>query len=347
MKTPGRNDPCWCGSGKKYKKCHIGQAIPAEIAAGLEEAVVAGTRPVGRDAQGIRKGKVSPAPAVPAEIPRPSYAATGEPTERRATSCVKTTDDQIRRMRAAGRIARQVLEHTLAAVRPGITTTELDELAHAKCISLGAYPSPLNYHGFPRSICTSVNEVICHGIPDDRVLQDGDIVNCDVTVYFDGMHGDCSETVFVGKPDPQSKKLVDTTYACMMAGIGAVKVGARLNEIGKAITAIAHKAGFSVVRDFAGHGIGSQFHMDPQIVHYRDPRNRTRVVPGMTFTVEPMINVGSHRCVMWPDNWTALTVDGKRSAQFEHTILVTESGIELLTGGEGPPFYQRQLARGW
>jgi methionyl aminopeptidase len=186
--------------------------------------------------------------------------------------------------------------------------------------------------------------VICHGIPDDRVLLEGDIINCDVTIFIDGMHGDCSETVFVGKPDPQSKKLVQTTYDCLMAGIGAVKVGARINEIGKAITAIAHKRGFSVVRDFAGHGIGAQFHMDPQILHYRDVRQRQRIEAGMTFTVEPMINVGTYRCEVWPDNWTAVSTDGKRSAQFEHTLLVKEDGVDLLTGVEGEPWFRRQLA---
>ncbi len=345
MKTPGRNEPCWCGSGKKYKKCHIGQPVPPGFGEELTEVIRAGTRPARPDR--VVKGVVSPAPPVPPEIGRPSYAATGEPTERRATNCIKKTADEIRRMRAAGKTARRVLDHVLAAVRPGITTTELDEIAHAKAVELGAYPSPLNYHGFPRSICTSVNEVICHGIPDDRALRDGDIINCDVTVYYEGMHGDCSETVFAGKPDPQSKKLVQTTYDCMMAGIASVEVGGRINEIGKAITAIAHRAGFSVVRDFAGHGIGSQFHMDPQIVHYREPRNRQRIAAGMTFTVEPMINAGSHKCDIWSDNWTAVTRDGKRSAQFEHTILVTEQGVELLTGGDGPPMFQRQLAAGW
>jgi len=293
----------------------------------------------------ISKGRVSPMRIVPAHIQRPSYAETGTPQGPRSRSCVKTPEE-IERMRYAGKIAREVLDLVLGAVRPGITTEELDILAHEAAIERGAYPSPLNYHGFPKSLCTSVNEVICHGIPDDRQLLDGDIVNCDVTLYVDGMHGDCSETVFVGKPDPQSKKLVQTTYDCLMAGIGAVKVGARINEIGKAITAIAHKRGFSVVRDFAGHGIGAQFHMDPQILHYRDIRQRRRIEAGMTFTVEPMINVGTYRCQVWPDNWTAVSTDGKRSAQFEHTLLVKEDGVDLLTGGEGDPWFLRQLA-GW
>ena len=294
-------------------------------------------------ATGIQKGIVSPMRLVPSHIPRPSYADTGRPKGARAASCVKNADE-IAHMRAAGRVARTVLDTVLGSVRPGVTTEELDIIAHEKAIELGGYPSPLNYHGFPKSICTSVNEVICHGIPDDRVLQNGDIINCDVTVFIGGVHGDCSETVFVGAPDPISQKLVEVTYDCMMVGIDAVKPGARLNEIGKAITALAHQHGFSVVRDFAGHGIGAQFHQDPQIVHYPDIRQRQKIVPGMTFTVEPMINVGTHRCTMWPDGWTALSLDGGRSAQFEHTLLVTESGTELLTVGSGEPWFKRQLA---
>jgi len=295
---------------------------------------------------GIQKGVVSPMRSTPLEIPRPSYANTGTPTEARARNCIKNVEE-IERMRHAGRTARIVLDTVLAAVEPGITTDALDVIAHEKAVELGAYPSPLNYHGFPKSLCTSVNEVICHGIPDDRVLKDGDIINCDVTVYIGGMHGDCSETVFVGKPDPQSRRLVETTYECTMRGIDAVKPGARLNDIGKAIAALARKRGFSVVRDFAGHGIGSQFHQDPQIVHYPDVRQRQVIEVGMTFTVEPMINVGTHRCVIWSDDWTAVTTDGKRSAQFEHTLLVTETGTELLTQGEGGPWFKRQLERGW
>ncbi len=291
----------------------------------------------------VEKGRVSPMRAVPEHIVRPSYAETGTPQGPRSRSCVKTPEE-IERMRYAGQVARAVLDTVLGAVRPGITTEALDVIAHEAAVERGAYPSPLNYHGFPKSLCTSVNEVICHGIPDDRVLLAGDIINCDVTIFIDGMHGDCSETVFVGKPDPQSKKLVQTTYDCLMAGLAAVKVGARINEIGKAITAIAHKRGFSVVRDFAGHGIGAQFHMDPQILHYRDVRQRRRIEAGMTFTVEPMINVGTYRCDVWPDNWTAVSTDGKRSAQFEHTLLVKEDGIELLTAGRGEPWFSRQLA---
>lgn len=291
----------------------------------------------------VTKGKVSPMRAVPDHIIRPSYAATGSPTGPRSRSCVKTAEE-IERMRVAGRLAREVLDCVLGAVRPGMSTEELDIIAHEATLARDAYPSPLNYHGFPKSLCTSVNEVICHGIPDDGVLSEGDIINCDVTIYFDGMHGDCSETVFVGQPDPQSKKLVQTTYDCLLAGIDAVAVGARLNEIGKAITAVAHKRGFSVVRDFAGHGIGAQFHMDPQVLHYRDMRARQRIEPGMTFTIEPMINVGTYLCHVWPDNWTAVTADGKRSAQFEHTLLVTEEGVELLTLGTGEPWFQRQLS---
>ena len=326
----GRNDPCWCGSGLKYKKCHYGQ-LPDQSTANIQVP------------NAIKKGSVSPRRSVPAHIVRPSYAETGQPAHKRSRQLVRT-DDEITRMRHAGRVAREVLDTVLGSVAVGITTDELDVIAHEKALALGAYPSPLNYHGFPKSLCTSVNEVICHGIPDDRKLLDGDIINCDVTVYIDGVHGDCSETVFVGKPDPVSVRLVETTYECMMAGIRAAQVGKTVNAVGKAIAPIAKREGFSIVRDFAGHGIGTQFHQDPQIVHYPDIRQTQKIVPGMTFTVEPMINVGTHRCVMWSDDWTAVTADGKRSAQFEHTILVTETGFELLTGGGDKPWFQRQLA---
>ena len=240
-------------------------------------------------------------------------------------------------------MARDVLDEVLAAVKPGVTTEELDRVCHEATIARGAYPSPLNYGAFPKSLCTSVNEVICHGIPDDRPLEDGDIVNCDVTVYVDGVHGDTSETVFVGEVDALSRKLVQVTYECMMLGIEAVKPGRRVSVIGQAITAHARQHGFSVVRDFSGHGIGEHFHMAPNILHFFERRATKVIEPGMTFTVEPMINVGTHRGRVLADNWTAMTTDGKRSAQFEHTLLVHDDGVEILTTNDAysGPWFRR------
>lgn len=278
---------------------------------------------------------------VPPEIPRPEYAETGLPTPERRMEIKSPTE--IEGMRAAGRVARAVLDEVLEAVRPGITTDALDLIAHEGAVRRGAYPSPLNYQGFPKSLCTSINEVVCHGIPEDRVLLEGDIINCDVTVYFGGFHGDCSETVFVGTPTDDAVRLVRNTYECMMKGIEAVEVGKPINEVGRAIEAHATPAGYSVVRAFTGHGIGRHFHQAPQVLHYFDAGARTVVRSGMTFTVEPMINVGTFECEVLGDGWTAVTVDGSLSAQFEHTLLVTDSGIELLTGGDGPPFFERQL----
>ncbi|MFN3198864.1 MAG: type I methionyl aminopeptidase [Bradymonadia bacterium] len=348
MKAPGRNELCPCGSGKKYKHCH-GRTpeLVAELAAMLEggaKTASAGALPglPQKKAPTVLPGRLSPPREVPPEIPRPEYAESGTPTRSPRRTHVKNADE-IARMRAAGAVAREVLDIVLAAVKPGITTDALDAIAHAETIKRGAYPSPLNYHGFPRSLCTSVNEVICHGIPDDRVLKEGEIINCDVTVYYQGMHGDCSETAFVGRPDPVTRKLVEVTYDCMMLGIGAVKPGVRINAIGKAIQQHAHKHDFTVVRDFSGHGIGERFHMPPNVLHYYDRMARTRIEAGMTFTVEPMINVGRPDCRVWAsDGWTAVTIDLERSAQFEHTLLVTRDGTELLTGG-GTPWFKRQL----
>lgn len=344
VKGPGRNDPCPCGSNKKYKHCH---GRDPQLAA----ALTAGQAPAGplarpggtlKKAPTVQPGQLSPTRHVPPEIPRPEYAETGSPTRSPRRSSVRNASE-IAQMREAGRVAREVLNVVLAAVKPGITTDALDAIAHAETIKRGAYPSPLNYHGYPKSLCTSVNEVICHGIPDDRVLQAGEIVNCDVTVYYKGVHGDCSETAFVGRPDEATRKLVETTYECMMLGIDAARHGARLNAIGKAIQTHAHKLGFSVVRDFSGHGIGERFHMPPNVLHYYDRMARTRVEEGMIFTVEPMINIGRPESRVWAsDGWTAVTIDHERSAQFEHTILVTRGAPELLTGG-GEPWFKRQL----
>jgi len=325
MKKIGRNDPCWCNSGKKYKKCHLQEDLIK-----AEETRRKGKRTV---TAGVVSGRLS----VPEHIGRPEYALSGIPAQHRL-SCRKVTAEQIERTRRAGEVAREVLDHVLAAVKPGITTDALDRLAHARTIELGAYPSPLNYMGFPKSICTSVNEVVVHGIPDSRELENGDIINCDITVFIDGMHGDCSETVFVGEVDDDAKKLVQVTWECLLKGIDLVRPGQKLNGIGLAIETHARLNGFSVVREFTGHGIGEHFHMAPYVAHYFEETNETVLQEGMTFTIEPMINVGGHDCVIWADNWTAVTRDLTRSAQFEHTVLVTHSGVEILTGGRTPFF---------
>ena len=277
----------------------------------------------------VMQGDVSPTRLVPPHIRRPDYASTGRPI-RSACSPV-ASPDVIRRMRGTCRLAAEILDRVCALVRPGITTDSLDQAAHEMIIAANAYPSPLNYHGFPKSICTSVNEVICHGIPDSRELEAGDIVNIDVTVFKDGVHGDCSKTVPVGEIDDASRKLVQTTEECLAAGIAAAKAGNRIFDIGKAITKLAESRGFSVVRAYCGHGLGETFHNSLMVPHNIDPSAKTLIVPGMIFTIEPMINAGSWKHAVWDDNWTAVTLDGKRSAQFEHTILVREDSVEILT----------------
>ena len=297
-------------------------------------------RPAARNAvsntRPVRPGIVSPMRQVPIDIPRPEYAERGYPIVREPES-LSQSQDTIERMRLAGRAARRVLAKVAAEIRPGVTTEHLDEVAHEAYIAEGGYPSPLNYNGYPKSLCTSVNEVICHGIPDSRQLEDGDIVNCDVTIYLDGVHGDTSETFLVGEVNEVSKRLVTVTRECLYHGIGAVRAGGQINEIGKAIQAHAESNGFQVVREFVGHGTGPIFHMKPNVPHYYDPKHRFEIVPGMTFTIEPMINVGNWRAQMWDDDWTATSVDLSHSAQFEHTLVVHEDGVEILTVGEHEP----------
>jgi methionyl aminopeptidase len=271
---------------------------------------------------------VSPARAVPSHVVRPEYAVTGRPG---AQGKDVKTPAELERLRRACRAAAGVLRVTGAAVRPGITTDALDEIAHGEIVRLGAYPSPLNYRGFPKSICTSVNEVICHGIPDSRPLQAGDIVNVDVTLYLDGMHGDCSATFLVGDVDPAGRLLVQVARECLEKGIEAVAPGRSISEIGKRIEAHATAHGYGVVRAYCGHGIGESFHTSLQIPHHSDPKLKQLMVPGMTFTIEPMITEGTWQDELWNDGWTAVTADGKRSAQFEHTVAVTASGAEILT----------------
>ncbi|MFZ4519460.1 MAG: type I methionyl aminopeptidase [Microthrixaceae bacterium] len=284
----------------------------------------------------VRPGLVGPLRTVPPGIPRPDYALTGVPGSRGARAI--RTEAEIEAMRIAGRVAAEALVEVGRHVRPGITTDELDRIGHDAMVAAGAYPSTLNYRGYPKSLCTSVNEVICHGIPDSRKLADGDIVNVDVTAFIEGVHGDTSCTFLVGDVDERSAQLVEDTREAMHAGISVVRPGARIYEIGRAIEAVAVPLGHSVVREFIGHGIGDEFHTSLQIPHYYDPRNDTVLLPGMTFTIEPMINLGSHKLEMWEDNWTVVTRDLQRSAQFEHTVLVTEDGHELLTvPGDGVP----------
>src|ERR671913_282150 len=260
------NDPCWCGSGRKFKRCHKAST------------------------DRIRPGRVSPPRPVPADIARPPYADTGGPL--RHTDSHVRSPEVIERMRRSGRVAAEVLQAVGAAVAPGVTTDELDALCHEECIRRGGYPSPLNYGAFPKSLCTSVNEVICHGIPDDRPLVDGDIVNLE----------------------------------CLDLGIGQVRPGNQFRQIGRAIQTHAEGLGYGVVRAFVGHGIAEQFHTDLQIPHYENRRAATIIEPGMTFTIEPMITMGSWQHQMWDDGWTAVTTDRRRTAQFEHTLLVTDTG---------------------
>ncbi len=245
-------------------------------------------------------------------------------------------------MRKAGRLAAETLDFITPHVVPGVTTDELDRLCHGFITGHGAIPAPLNYRGFPRSICTSINHVVCHGIPGPKKLLDGDIVNIDITVIVDGWHGDTSRMFLVGKVGVQAAKLVDVTYECMMRGIELVKPGIRLGEIGHAIQTYAEKHRYSVVRDFCGHGIGRVFHDSPSVLHFGRPGSGPVLKAGMFFTVEPMINAGRHEVKILDDGWTAVTRDKKLSAQFEHTIAVTETGYEIFTlspkGWDRPPY---------
>jgi len=240
--------------------------------------------------------------------------------------------EEIEKMRVAGRLAAEVLKMIAPHVQPGVTTDALDRLCHDYIVNVQkAVPAPLNYKGFPRSICTSVNHQVCHGIPGDKQLKKGDIVNIDVTVIKDGYHGDTSRMFFVGEPSIQAKRLVQVTHECMLRGIAKVHAGARLGDIGHAIQSHAEAHGFSVVHEYCGHGIGRVFHEDPQVLHYGNPGTGMTLASGMTFTVEPMINAGRREVKLLPDNWTVVTRDHSLSAQWEHTVLVTDTGYEILT----------------
>lgn len=277
----------------------------------------------------LRPGKLSPRRPVPDHIQKPPYVASKQAPG--IISGFEVHDEKgMDCMRASGRLAAQVLEYAGTLVKPGVKTDEIDEAVHQMIIDNGAYPSPLGYGGFPKSVCTSVNECICHGIPDSRALEDGDIINIDVTVYLNGYHGDTSATFFCGNVDDKAKKLVEVTKECLLKAISICAPGVEFKKIGSTIHNYADKHRYGVVRQFVGHGVGRVFHADPVIQHHRN-NDDGRMVLNQTFTIEPMLTMGSITPVMWDDNWTVVTQDGSLSAQFEHTILITQDGAEILT----------------
>ncbi|MBN1259247.1 MAG: methionyl aminopeptidase [Anaerolineae bacterium] len=283
-----RNDLCWCGSGKKYKHCHLRLDQEQERAK--------------------RRGETVP--------------------ERRV---ILKTPEQIAGIRESCRLTKAILDMLETRVEPDITTEQIDRWVHEMTVENGAIPAPLNYRGYPKSVCTSLNEVVCHGIPGPRVLKEGDILNIDVTSILNGYYGDSSRMFLVGEVSEAARKLVDVTYECMMLGIEQVKPGNRLGDIGHAIQRHAESRGYSVVRAFVGHGTGIHFHEPPDVHHYGQPGTGMPLAPNMVFTIEPMINAGGYAVRVLPDGWTAVTADGSLSAQWEHTILVTEEGVEILT----------------
>lgn len=278
----------------------------------------------------VAPGTVSSRRPVPTTIERPEYVDRPSPDKNLGTE-VKD-EETIERMRVAGRVAARAMAAAAAVIAPGVTTDEVDRVGHEFMLDHGAYPSTLGYRGFPKSLCTSVNEVVCHGIPDDRRLEDGDIVNIDITAYVDGVHGDTDATYLVGEVDEESQLLVERTHEAMMRGIRAALPGRQINVIGRVIESYARRFGYGVVRDFTGHGIGRSFHSGLVVPHYdAAPAYDTVIEPNMTFTIEPMLNLGTPDWEMWDDGWTVVTADRRRSAQFEHTIRITESGNEILT----------------
>ncbi len=281
----GRNSPCPCGSGKKYKNCC--RNIKKEISV--------------------------------------------KETYKQQYDIILKTAKQVEGIRRAGMLLMQIMDGVEKMIAPGLVTEEINTFVHEQTVKAGAIPAPLNYRGFPKSVCVSVNEVICHGIPGKRVLQDGDIVNVDITPVLDGYYADASKTFFVGTPGPDAKKIVSLAANSLKKGIQAVAPGATLGDVGYAIQRYAEGKGCSVVREFVGHGVGIDFHEQPQVLHFGAPGKGVVLVPGMVFTIEPMINLGKKELHVLADKWTAVTNDGSLSAQFEQTILVTETGYESLT----------------
>lgn len=340
---------CFKSSWDAHKLIHKAyKEAQAEAIAQLQAAGVLGPRAglrVGNKFDGfsftgkLRPGEVSPQVKVPSSIPKPDYAETGIPRSEMEVKgsniipVVPAADlDTVRR---ANQLGREVLDIAARALRPGITTDEIDKIVHAACMERGIYPSPLNYHAFPKSLCTSVNEVICHGIPDSRPLQDGDIVNLDISVYYKGYHSDLNETFSVGNTDAGGRRLIKCAYECLAAAVALCRPGMMYRDLGAAIEKVAKEYGYSVVKTYCGHGVGKHFHCAPNVPHYSKNKAVGIMRAGHVFTIEPMINEGSSGDELWPDQWTAVTRDGKRSAQFEHTLLVTEDGVEILTARQG------------
>lgn len=278
----------------------------------------------------LTQGKVSPIRTVPGHIARPEYVGKSAPSK--FTGSDVKTPEQIAKIRAAGKIAAQAIELVGSHAKPGITTDELDRIGHEFLIANDAYPSTLGYRGFPKSLCSSINEVICHGIPDDTVLVDGDIINIDITAFKAGYHGDSNQTFLVGDVAQPVRDLVERTHEAMMRGINAALPGRQVNVIGRAIETYAKRFNYGVVRDFTGHGIGEAFHSGLVIPHYDSaPAYSDEIKVGMVFTIEPMLTLGTHNWEMWKDHWTVVTKDKSITAQFEHTIAITENGPEILT----------------
>ncbi|KAF9629785.1 putative methionine aminopeptidase 1 protein [Lasiodiplodia theobromae] len=281
---------------------------------------------------------LSPRREVPKTIPHPDYAKDGIPKSEQIfvnRHKIKVLDaKEIEGMRKVCRLAREVLDEAARAAVPGVTTDYIDEVVHKACVARNSYPSPLNYCHFPKSVCTSLNEIICHGIPDQRVLQDGDILNIDVTLYHEGFHGDINETYYIGEKalaDADSIRVVETARDTLDEAIKIVKPGMLFRDPGNVIEKLAKQRNCSVIKTYCGHGINQLFHCPPNVPHYAKNKAVGTAKPGMCFTIEPMIALGTHRDKTWPDDWTSATQDGKRTAQFEHTLLVTEDGVEVLT----------------
>jgi methionyl aminopeptidase len=282
-----RNDLCWCGSGQKYKRCHMDSDISS-----------------GKTPQ------------------KPSVAPSG---------VLIKTPEQINGIRKACILVKETLDMITGFIKPGISTIEINDIIHEYTLKRGAVPAPLNYNGFPKSVCTSINGVVCHGIPDNTILADGDIINVDVTSILDGYYGDSGRMYTIGSVSDEARKLVRVAEECLNIGISKVMPLNDIGEIGYAIERYANKHGYSVVRDYGGHGIGVEFHEEPHIHHFGTRRRGVIMVPGMIFTIEPMINQGRYDTKLMPDRWTAITSDGSLSAQWEHTVLVTADGVEVLT----------------